>query len=66
MRQLDGGRALYYFLCVRVSEAAASRVVMVISLVCLFLAAAGAALLCLRQGFSLPLVIAVAYLAAGC
>ena len=66
VRQLDGGRALYYFLCRRVSETAASRAIKIASLVCLFLAAAGAALLCLRQGVSLSLVIAVAYLAAGC
>ena len=66
VRQLDGGRALYFFLCTRVSEAIASRVVLTASLVCLFLAAAGAGVLCFRQGFSLSLVIAVAYLAAGC
>ena len=66
VRQLDGGRALYYLLCMRVSEAAANRAVTIASLACLFLAAGGAALLCLRQGFSLMLVIAVVYLAAGC
>ena len=66
VRQLDGGRALYFFLCRHVSEAIANRVVMATSLACLFLAAAGAALLCLRQGFSLSPVIAVLYLAAGC
>ena len=66
VRQLDGGRVLYFALCRRVSEAAASRAVAATSLACLFLAAAGAALLCLRQGFSLSLVIAVLYLAAGC
>ena len=66
VRQLDGGRALYFFLCGYVSEPAANRVVMATSLACLFLAAAGAALLCLRQGFSLSPVIAVLYLAAGC
>ena len=66
VRQLDGGRALYFFLCRYVSEAAAGRVVLAASLACLFLAAAGAALLCFRQGFSLSLVIAVVYLAAGC
>ena len=66
VRQLDGGRALYFLLCKRVSEAAAARAVQIASLACLFLAATGAALLCLRQGFSLSLVLAVAYLAAGC
>ena len=66
VRQLDGGRALYFALCRRVSEAAAARAVTAASLACLFLAAAGAALLCLRRGFSLSLVIAVLYLAAGC
>jgi len=66
VRQLDGGRALYFFLCRRVSEAVAARVVMVTSLACLFLAACGAALLGLQRGVSMSLVIAVAYLAAGC
>ena len=66
VRQLDGGRALYFLLCRRVSETAASRAVTVTSLVCLFLAAGGAALTCLRSGFSLSLVIVVLYLAAGC
>ena len=66
VRQLDGGRALYFALCRRVSETAANRAVTAASLTCLFLAAAGAALLCLRQGFSLSLAIAVLYLAAGC
>ena len=66
VRQLDGGRALYFFLCRRVSETAASRAVTVTSLICLFLAAGGAALTCLRGGFSLSLVIAALYLAAGC
>jgi len=66
VRQLDGGRALYFLLCGHVSEAAAHRLVMITSLACLFLAALGAALLCLRRGFSLSLIIAVVYLAAGC
>jgi len=66
VRQLDGGRALYFFLCRRASETTAARVVTVTSLLCLFLAAGGAALLCLRSGFSLSLAIAVLYLAAGC
>ena len=66
VRQLDGGQALYFFLCRRVSETTASRAVTITSLTCLFLAAGGAALLCLRSGFSLSLVIAVLYLAAGC
>ena len=66
VRQLDGGRALYYALCMHVSEVIAEQTVKITSLACLFLAAAGAALMCLRQGFSLSLVIAVAYLAAGC
>jgi len=66
VRQLDGGRALYFFLCRHVNEAAASRVVTAVSLACLFFAALGAGVLCLREGFSLSLVIAVLYLAAGC
>jgi len=66
VRQLDGGRALYYLLCRYVNETAASRVVTATSLMCLFLAAGGVALTCLRNGFSLSLVIVVLYLAAGC
>ena len=66
VRQLDGGRALYFLLCRRVSETTAARVITITSLACLFLAAGGAALLCLRGGFSISLVIAVLYLAAGC
>ncbi|MCL2299897.1 MAG: hypothetical protein FWC27_07095 [Firmicutes bacterium] len=66
VRQLDGGRALYFLLCTRVSEPTAGRLVTAASLLCLFFAAGGAALLCLRRGFSLSLVIAVLYLAAGC
>ena len=64
--QLDGGRALYFFLCRRASETTAARAVTATSLLCLFLAAGAASLLCLRSGFSLSLVIAVLYLAAGC
>lgn len=66
VRQLDGGRALYYTLCRHMQEHTAARVSMWISLTLLFLCAAGAALLCMRQGFSLSLVIAVIYLAACC
>ena len=66
VRQLDGGRALYFFLCTRVSEPTATRIVTAASLACLFLAAGGAALLCLQEGVSLSLVIAVVYLAVGC
>ena len=66
VRQLDGGRALYFLLCTRLNEATANRIVRIASLACLFFAALGAALLCLRRGFSLSLVIAVVYLAAGC
>jgi Zn-dependent protease len=66
VRQLDGGRALYFLLCKRFSERAASRAILAASLLCLFAAAVGAALVCLRQGISLPLLVAVAYLAACC
>lgn len=66
VRQPDGGRALYFLLCTRLSERAAALAVKIASLLCLFLAAGGAALLSLRHGFSLSLAIAVLYLAAGC
>ena len=66
VRQLDGGRALYFLLCRRFSERTAHRIVLVTSLLCLFAAAMGVALICLRQGVSLPLLIAVAYLAMCC
>jgi Zn-dependent protease len=66
VRQLDGGRALYFLLCRRLQERAASRAILATSLLCLFAAAAGTALVCLRQGVSLPLLVAVGYLAACC
>ena len=66
VRRLDGGRALYFLLCRQFSEQAAGRIILATSLLCLFAAAAGAALVCLRQGVSLPLLVAVAYLAACC
>jgi len=66
VRQLDGGRALYFLLCRRLPEQAAGRVVLVTSLLCLFAAAAGAALVCLQQGVSLPLLAAVGCLACCC
>jgi len=66
VRQLDGGRALYFLLCGRFSQRAADRVVLASSLLCLFAAAMCAALACLRRGVSLPLLAAVAYLAACC
>ena len=65
VRQLDGGRALYFLLCRRFAERAASRAILATSLLCLFAAAVGAVLVCLR-GVSLPLLVAVGYLAACC
>ena len=65
-RQLDGGRALYFALCRRVSEPAADRACLAVSLACLFVAAMGAALVCLRRGMNLSFVVAVVYLAVCC
>jgi len=66
VRRLDGGRALYFLLCGCLPERSAHRLVLASSLLSLFLAAAAAAYACLRQGLSLPLLVAVAYLAACC
>lgn len=66
VRQLDGGRVLYFALCRRGSESAASRICFGVSLLCLFAGTAGAALLCLRQGLNVSLVVAVVYLAGCC
>ena len=66
VRQLDGGRMLYFLLCRRFPERAASRAVLASSLLCLFAAAAGASFICLRQGVSLPLLVAVVYLTVCC
>jgi stage IV sporulation protein FB len=66
LRQLDGGRALYFLLCRRLEEHTASQVLLWLSLGILFFAALGAALVCLRHGLSLSLVVAVIYLAVCC
>ena len=66
VRQLDGGRALYFALCRRVNEAAAEQICLAVSLGCLFFVGVGAALLCLRGGVKLTLIVAVVYLAVCC
>ena len=66
VRQLDGGRALYFALCRRLDEALAERICLAASLLCLFFGTAGAALLCLRQGFQLSMVVVVVYLGLCC
>jgi len=63
VRRLDGGRALYFLLCKRLPERTASRLVLAASLLSLFAATAAATYACLTQGLSLPLLIAVGYLA---
>ena len=66
VRQLDGGRALYYSLCRRLNETAAEHICLGVSLLCLFVITASAAFMCLRYGLNLPLVVAVIYLALNC
>ena len=66
VRQLDGGRALFYALCRRLSEAAAENICLAASLICLFMVTASAAFMCLRYGLNLPLLVAVIYLAMNC
>ena len=63
VRQLDGGRVLFYALSRRMQEPAACKIVRAVSLACLFLAAFVAALLFFRRGFHLSLAIVVLYLA---
>ncbi|MDR0531624.1 MAG: site-2 protease family protein [Oscillospiraceae bacterium] len=64
VRQLDGGRMLYYALCRRMEEPVADRVVLAAGLVCLFVVVLLAGLSALRQGLSMPLVVMAVYLAA--
>jgi len=66
VRQLDGGRALYYALCRRLNETTAERIGFVVSLACLFIIAVAVAYTSLAQGLNLPLVVAVLYLAGNC
>ena len=63
VRELDGGRALFYALSRRMQEPAAHKVIQIVSLVCLFLAAFLAGLVYLRVGFHLSLAVMVIYLA---
>jgi len=62
-RQLDGGRTLFYALSRRMQEPAAQKIVRAASLACLFLAVFAAALMFLRHGFNLSLVVVILYLA---
>jgi len=66
VRQLDGGRALYFFLCGRVSEHSARRICLAASLLCLFALTMCAAYVCLNVGLNFSLIVAVVYLAACC
>ena len=66
VRQLDGGRALYYALCRRANERVAEKASFAVALVCLFLMATFVAYICLNQGMNWSLVIAVVYLAGNC
>ena len=66
VRQLDGGRALYYALCRRLHEPTADSICFAASLACLFVIATVTALICLTQGMHWPLVVAVIYLAGNC
>ena len=63
VRELDGGRALFYALSRRMQEPAAGKIIQITSLVCLFFAMFLAGLVCLRTGFNLSLVVVVIYLA---
>ena len=63
VRELDGGRALFYALSRRMQEPAACKIIQIVSLACLFLAAFLAGLVCMRVGFHLSLAVVVIYLA---
>ena len=66
VRQLDGGRALYYALCRRWREALADGVCFAVSLACLFVIATAAAFVCLHGGMNWMLMVVVIYLAGNC
>jgi stage IV sporulation protein FB len=66
VRQLDGGRVLYYALCKRCTESAARHAALAISLAVLFPLATLAAVQFLRGQGSLSLALAVVYLAVCC
>jgi len=66
VRQLDGGRALYYAFCRRLNESTADGICFAVSLACLFVIATITALICLTQGMHWPMVVAVIYLAGNC
>jgi len=66
VRQLDGGRAVYYALCRRLQEPTAANISLAVSLVVLFAMAAGVGYLSLSRGMDWPLVIAVLYVAGNC
>jgi len=66
VRQLDGGRAVYYALCRRLHEPPAATISLAISLVVLFVLATGVGYVCLARGIDWPLVVAVLYVAGNC
>jgi len=66
VRQLDGGRAVYYALCRRLHEPTAANISLAISLAVLFAMAAGVGYISLSRGIDWPLVVAVLYVAGNC
>lgn len=59
---LDGGRALYFFLCRKYTMRTAHRVVTVLSALCLLPCAFFGFFLLLRSGYNISLLLAVGYL----
>lgn len=66
VRQLDGGRVLYFALCKRIDESAANKAGLAVSLIVLFAVAAAAGVQLLRGQGSLSLALVVIYLAVCC
>ena len=61
---LDGGQALYSFLCLRFPEAQAAHITEVVSFFALFPLAAAGFLALFRSGYNFTLLLAAGYLAA--
>lgn len=66
VRQLDGGRAVYYAMCRHLHEPTAANISFAISLVLLFVMATGVGYISLSRGIDWPLVVAVLYVAGNC
>lgn len=60
--ELDGGRAIYYLMCIKFQEKTASRVLTVLSVITLFLLYSLGFLVLFRSGYNFTLIAATVYL----